>query len=119
MKRNLMKMITVMLSLVLVIGLFAGCGKDGGTSAGPVKDDGSVVIRVPFASEPSSLDPGYGNSSDSICPRGMMFEGLVRIYDNKVHPGMAERWEVADDGVTYTFHLRDSSWSDGETCYST
>ena len=43
-----------------------------------------------------------------------MFEGLVRIYDNKVHPGMAERWEVADDGVTYTFHLRDSSWSDGE-----
>lgn len=35
MKRNLMKMITVMLSLVLVIGLFAGCGKDGGTSAGP------------------------------------------------------------------------------------
>lgn len=47
-------MITVMLSLVLVIGLFAGCGKDGGTSAGPVKDDGSVVIRVPFASEPSS-----------------------------------------------------------------
>lgn len=114
MKRNLMKMITVMLSLVLVIGLFAGCGKDGGTAAGPVKDDGSVVIRVPFASEPSSLDPGYGNSSDSICPRGMMFEGLVRIYDNEVHPGMAESWEVADDGVTYTFHLRDSNWSDGE-----
>ena len=113
MKKKWTKMVSVILSLALVISLFAGCGGDTSSTAGPVREDGSVVIRVPFASEPSSLDPGYGNSSDSICPRGIMFEGLVRIYDNEVHPGMAESWEVADDGVTYTFHLRDSNWSDG------
>lgn len=85
MKKKWTKMVSVILSLALVISLFAGCGGDTSSTAGPVREDGSVVIRVPFASEPSSLDPGYGNSSDSICPRGIMFEGLVRIYDNEVH----------------------------------
>lgn len=108
-----MKKVSLLIILALTVGLFAGCG-GGGNSAGPVKDDGSVVLRIPFNAEPSSLDPGYGNSSDSICPRGMMYEGLVRIYDNKIEPAMAESWKVSKDGLTYTFKLRDSKWSDGE-----
>ena len=47
----------------------------------PVTDE-KVVIKIPFGYEPSSLDTGFGNSTDSICPRGLMFEGLVRIFDN-------------------------------------
>ena len=43
-----------------------------------------------------------------------MYEGLVRIYDNKIEPAMAESWKVSKDGLTYTFKLRDSKWSDGE-----
>ena len=109
-----MKKLSLLMIFVLSLGLFTACGGDSGSSAGPVKDDGSVVLRIPFSAEPSSLDPGYGNSSDSICPRGMMFEGLVRVYDNKVEPAMAESWTVSDDGLTYTFKLRDSKWSDGE-----
>ena len=51
MKRKMMKMVTVILSLVLVFTLFAGCGGDSSSASGPVRDDGSIVIRVPFASE--------------------------------------------------------------------
>lgn len=109
-----MKMISLMLITVLAVSLLAGCGGGGGSASGPVREDGSVVLRIPLAAEPSSLDPGYGNSSDSICPRGLMYEGLVRIYDNKIEPAMAESWEVSDDGLTYTFKLRDSKWADGE-----
>ncbi|WP_353979919.1 peptide ABC transporter substrate-binding protein [Salinicola endophyticus] len=45
-----------------------------------------------------------------------VFEGLVKqSADGEVLPGMATRWEVSDDGRTYTFHLRDNAkWSDGE-----
>lgn len=112
MKAKVMKSIAVLLVLALTVSLFAGCGEK--KSAGPVKEDGSVVVRIPLSAEPSSLDPGYGNSSDSICPRGMMYEGLVRIFDNKIEPAMAESWKVSKDGRTYTFSLRDSKWSDGE-----
>jgi oligopeptide transport system substrate-binding protein len=45
-----------------------------------------------------------------------LFEGLCR-WDPKTleaRPGVAERWDVSDDGLTYTFHLRDNAkWSDG------
>lgn len=109
-----MKTLSMLVILALVMSLLAGCGGDSKAQGGPVREDGSVVLRIPFNAEPSSLDPGFGNSSDSICPRGMMYEGLVRIFDNKIEPAMAESWEVSEDGKTYTFKLRDSKWSDGE-----
>lgn len=45
-----------------------------------------------------------------------LHEGLV-IQDARaeVVPGVAERWEISDDGLTYTFHLRrDAKWSNGD-----
>lgn len=109
-----MKKISLLLAIVLVIASLAGCGATGGDGGGSPKQGDQIVVKIPFASEPSSLDPGYGNSSDSICPRGMMYEGLVRIYDNKIEPAMAESWDISEDGLTYTFHLRDSAWADGQ-----
>lgn len=48
-----------------------------------------------------------------------LFEGLVKndifTHDYTTRPGVAERWEVSDDGLVYTFHLRDNAkWSNGE-----
>ena len=45
-----------------------------------------------------------------------LYEGLV-IYDAKaqVIPGVAESWQVSEDGTTYTFSLRaDAKWSNGD-----
>ena len=45
-----------------------------------------------------------------------LYEGLV-AHDQfgAVVPGVAESWEISDDGLVYTFHLReDARWSDGE-----
>lgn len=45
------------------------------------------------------------------------YEGLVRwsVDGNEVIPNIAERWEVSEDGTTYTFFLREGlRWSDGE-----
>ncbi|RTR03364.1 peptide ABC transporter substrate-binding protein [Halomonas nitroreducens] len=45
-----------------------------------------------------------------------VYEGLVKKGpDGEILPGMATSWEVSEDGLTYTFHLReDAAWSDGE-----
>jgi oligopeptide transport system substrate-binding protein len=46
-----------------------------------------------------------------------VFEGLTRLRarDNAAEPGVAERWEISEDGRTYTFHLRDDArWSNGD-----
>src|SRR5690625_7598840 len=43
-------------------------------------------------------------------------EGLTRLsVDHTAQPGVAEDWEISDDGLTYTFQLRvDANWSNGD-----
>ena len=67
-------------------------------------------------SEPETLDPtmmtGVGESRIGEA----LFEGLTSLDPEtlEIRPGVAERWEVSEDGLVYTFHLhKDSKWSDG------
>lgn len=67
--------------------------------------------------EPLSLDPHKisGTWENNIV--GNMFVGLTTENSKgEPIPGMAERWEVSEDGRTWTFFLRHALWSDGETC---
>ena len=41
-------------------------------------------------------------------------EGLVRVHNGKILPGIAESWDVKNNGQTYVFHLRKSVWHDGK-----
>lgn len=44
-----------------------------------------------------------------------LFEGLAaRSAEGDIEPGIAERWDISPDGRTYTFHLRQSVWSNGD-----
>ena len=71
--------------------------------------------------EPQSLDPGLVYDAPGNALVRELFEGLTR-YDPRTlapEPGMAERWEVSEDGLTWTFHLRDAQWSDGRPVTAT
>jgi oligopeptide transport system substrate-binding protein len=66
--------------------------------------------------EPETLDPALITGQPEGRIAGALFEGLT-VYDRTAHvkPGVAERWELSADGLTYTFHLRgDARWSNGE-----
>ena len=53
------------------------------------------------------------STSDAIVKQ--LFEGLTVSTADGFKPGMAESWDVSEDGKTYTFHLRkDGKWSDGD-----
>ena len=65
-------------------------------------------------SEPKQWDPTNNSESvsDAICKQ--LFEGLTVSTSDGFKPGIAEKWDVSEDGKTYTFHLRkDAKWSDG------
>lgn len=55
-----------------------------------------------------TLDPARSNDSESVLATGQIFEGLVRIKDDSllVEPCLAESWQVADGGLTWTFRIR-------------
>ncbi len=79
--------------------------------------DREQVFHFGNGGEPADLDPHttMGDIEHSIMIA--LFEGLV-IGDAKTvapRPGVAERWDISDDGLIYTFHLRNNArWSNGD-----
>jgi len=72
------------------------------------------VFRFAEYGEPPNLDPHHSFNSFSTAITYGVLEGLTRINGGKVQPGMAESWDISEDGLTYTFHIRDAKWSDGK-----
>lgn len=66
--------------------------------------------------ESDTFDPGTTNETYAAPIIGNTFEGLVRTAPNGATEGaIAKDWSISDDGLTYTFNLReDAKWSDGK-----
>ncbi|MCY4086157.1 MAG: ABC transporter substrate-binding protein [Actinomycetia bacterium] len=74
-------------------------------------------LRVATISEPLTFNLAISNDAGSSDVLGYLFEGLTEVswLTDRVEPGLAERWERSDDGLTWTFHLRrDVRWHDGQ-----
>ena len=68
-------------------------------------------------SEPLTLNLAIANDASSSGVLGYLFEGLTETswLTDEVEPALAESWERSEDGLTWTFHLRnDVRWHDGE-----
>jgi oligopeptide transport system substrate-binding protein len=74
-----------------------------------------VLHRISEA-EPETLDPQKSSAAGSLAIDRDLFMGLLTLDPQEhVVPGMAESWDLAPDGKTWTFHLhRDAKWSTGE-----
>ena len=75
------------------------------------------VLHLGNRDEPADLDPHPNNSGTTGILLSSLFEGLVTRANDGVTilPGVAERWDISPDGLTYTFHLRaDAKWSNGD-----
>jgi oligopeptide transport system substrate-binding protein len=78
--------------------------------------EAEAVLHRGNGGEPATLDPQQSGLLAEFHILADMYEGLVTFAANgDVVPGVAERWEISDDGRTYTFHLRPhAKWSNGE-----
>jgi len=103
----------VILIVVLVAGasVVAGCGGD---------EAEGKVLKINVNTEPPSLDPNLATDTTSALVINNIFEGLVHIDPSgEPYPGVAESWDVSDDGLVYTFNLRgDDTWTNGDTVTS-
>src|SRR3712207_6602410 len=88
---------------LFVLGLAAASACGGADGAG----DRRTLIDSRDNYDPRSLDPALSTDVPTGRAVGYLFDGLTRFTpDAKLEPGLAERWEVSPDGLTYTFHLR-------------
>jgi ABC-type oligopeptide transport system substrate-binding subunit len=103
------------LALVAAVALL-GCRKTGGEAVqSAARKDPNPKIFYRNLTEPEFLDPGLCAESQGGMIVQDTFEGLY-VYgpDHQTWvPGLALRHEVSPDGLTWTFYLRQSTWSDG------
>lgn len=76
--------------------------------------DADSYLNVLLKSEPSSLDVAKFLDTYSRSVMYNILEPLTRVQNGVVTGAGAESWEISEDGLTYTFHLRDNRWSDGQ-----
>lgn len=110
-----------LLSCALV---FTACNRFGGqdddialrVTAPATLPDGRSLLRRGNGAEPETLDPHKAQSTTSSGILRDLYEGLVsEAPDGALIPGVAERWELSEEGFVYTFYLRqDAKWSNGE-----
>lgn len=125
MRKSLWTMLALVLALLLVAGCTAaapapGAATDAGADTEQAADAGAaaepITVRVSTVSEPSTLDPNLAEDSYSITPVEQLFLGLTNLNNETeaVEPELAESWSVSEDGLVWTFNLRqDAVWSDG------
>lgn len=102
-----MKNILLYLAMVLFI---LSCGIGNGSKT----EDG--VLYINFGPETKTIDPAINIAVDGSIYIAHAFEGLTtKDKNNDIIPGVAESWDISEDGLTYTFYIRtNAKWSDGE-----
>lgn len=103
-----MKLLSV---FCLVLVLIVSCQKKESFSANTPSR-----IRLNLKNEPATMDPRKGGDVISSHMHFLLFEGLVHLNpDQTITPAQAESFFISDDGLTYTFYLRNNiTWSNGD-----
>ena len=103
------RLIAVILAVVMCLSAMALLSSCGNSK----KDDAGITAQI--GPNPETLDPALNSAVDGGNMLITLYETLLIIdEDNKVQPGQAEKYTVSDDGLTWTFTMRDGlKWSDG------
>ena len=90
----------------------SGNASSAGSSTGSINTAG---FTVQYGSNPETLDPALNSAVDGGNTIITVFEPLLLINENnEAVPGQAESWTTSEDGLTWTFTMRDGlKWSDG------
>ena len=72
------------------------------------------TLKFNLGADPLTLDPQLNSATDGSHIINNTYEGLMREVDGEIVPAMAESYTVSEDGLVYTFTLRDAKWSDGQ-----
>ena len=86
--------------------------ENGGTKK---SGDSKKILTIQLGPDVESIDPALNSAVDGANYILYLSDNLLKIdKEGKVVPGLAEKYDISDDQLTWTFHLRDGlKWSDG------
>jgi peptide/nickel transport system substrate-binding protein len=101
--------LALVLALALSVAVLAGCGSTG-TKTGTTGTTSTANDTFTYAqgADPRGLDPALVDDGESSKIIVNIYEGLLKYAPDStaVQPSLAESWKISDDGLSYTFKLR-------------
>lgn len=113
-KRNLLSL-TLLLFVVLIVSACSNSSSsdsdttDEDTNVNDEEQDGEKTLIFGRGADSIQLDPSKITDGESIYVTNQIYDTLVRYKEEntEVRPALATEWNVSDDGLTWTFQLRD------------
>lgn len=124
MKKNcLKKILSALMLATMLTGTLTACGSaetETGTTVTEGKENGDSTsgtskteINIAMTMDPDILDPSRADDGQKNAIVLEVQETLIRIENGELKPAGAESWETSEDGLVWTFHLRDNAYADG------
>ena len=106
--------IFALLAVILTVSL--ACERKAGSGGRDASTESTTVLRRGNGGDPQTLDPARAEDVHSFNVLTDLYEGLVEADGRgNTIPGVAERWDISSDGLSYTFYLREAArWSNGQ-----
>lgn len=118
MKKSKFSVLALLMAIMLILAACNGGSKETSNEKEGGSGDSakSKVLNVNNSSEPGSLHPANAQGTHESWILEHTFEGLTKkTEEGKIVPGSAESWEISEDGLKWTFKLKDGlKWSNGD-----
>lgn len=109
------RFLSIILALVLSATVFATGGQEQAGASGDVEDN---VLRVGLRNL-TTIDPALGANDPEVMFNNLQYDYLIDILPNgELEPSLATDWDISDDGLTYTFTLRENVTFEDETPFT-
>lgn len=96
--------------LLIVVFLLFSCHREG--------KSGKKIFHYNEQTGIASLDPAFAKNQSTMWPAHQLFNTLVEIDDSlHIVPSLAKSWDLSDDKLTYTFHLRNDVYFHDDECF--
>lgn len=103
--------VSIILAMVLTASLLAtGCGKSSGSGSSGSSGSSDDSVRIGLTADPGGFDPQVELDATAMLVMTNLYDTLINSKDGcstDIQPQVAESWDVSEDALTYTFHLRD------------
>lgn len=113
------------LGLVIAVSMLAGCASASTSSNATSNEQTTSAVEATSQVKDELVFVNYRDIRDlnphlyagEMYAQNMLYDGLIDVVEGGFEGALAERWEVSEDGKTYTFFIRDGvTFSNGEVC---
>lgn len=111
------KLLSLALATTMVMGILSGCGNSDTTATTTTTTQETDNSQLVFVNYRDIRDLNPHLYAGEMYAQNILYDGLIDMTEDGFSGALAESWDISEDGLTYTFNIREGvTFSDGYVC---